>query len=300
MRVISVHEHLAQQPTDIKFLVESGEFEQIWLQSIGRKAVVPDYQAYEDLHVKVKKEYGNFFELFGYLNWLKGPDNIRRLKDRGFFGLKAIAPPLPYDHESYFPLYEQAAELGMPILFHTGVIGPGTRRKGRGEPIPPPQRKKSKTPISRGPTVSNMRPSMLQPIAATFPHLTLINGHPGFPWLEDAWENLYYYDNIYCDISSGHSFPILDKWAFWFFNERCLNKKLYFTDKLLFALDWRVGGGREMHEYMIRAARFWKDFFEFVGQGKRWGDIKEKEKIFFENARFILKDCKGRTQPKRS
>lgn len=290
MKAISAHEHLAGDPKDISFLIDSGEIEQIWLQCGSSK------REYEDLHVKVKKEYGNFFELFGCLDWSKDPSNVERLKDRGFFGLKAIAPPLPYDHESYFPLYEKAATLGMPILFHTGVIGPSTRRKMRGDLILGPQKaanlKKGEKTYHKRASCANMHPTMLEPIASTFPHLTLINGHPGFPWLEETWENLYYYDNIYCDISSGHTFPILDKWAFWFFSERCMNKKLFFTDKLLFATDWLVGGGREMHQDLLRFTRFWKEFLDIVGRGYRWGD--DKDKILAGNAKLILKDCKAR------
>jgi predicted TIM-barrel fold metal-dependent hydrolase len=287
MRAISAHEHLAPDPQDIPFLIESGEYEQIWVQC-GNPS--PEY---EDTHVKAKKEYGDFLELFGNLDWTRGPDNLARLKDRGFFGLKAISPPLPYDHDSYFPLYEKAAELRMPVLFHTGVIGSSVQRTARGAPIPP--RDDSKLlPERRGkahPHAGNMRPSMLEPIAATFQHMTIINAHPGFPWLEEAWENLYYYDNVYLDISSGHSFPCLDKWAFWFFGEKCKNPALNFTDKMLFAVDGVIGVDRSAHEWIIRCTRFWKEFFEMVGTGYRWGE--DKNKIFIENAKLILKECKG-------
>ena len=53
---------------------------------------------------------------------MDAPDAIGRLRDRGFQGLKFIDPSHPYDHDRYFPLYERAAELGMPILFHTGWL----------------------------------------------------------------------------------------------------------------------------------------------------------------------------------
>ncbi len=284
MPAISVHEHLAPDAKDIPYLVESGEFEQIWLQC--EKAS----RELEELFLKVKGEYGDFFQLFGYLDWSRGPDNIARLKDRGFFGLKAIRPPLPYDHESYFVLYEKAAELRMPILFHTGVIGSSVKREARGVPIPPKQPGATLAggTLTRHCPATHMHPAMLQPIAATFPHLTLINGHPGFPWQEEAWENLYYYDNIYLDISSGHSLPCLDKWLFWFFGSACQNQTLAFTDKLLFATDCRVGGGRSMHEWMIRYTRFWKELFALVGPGYRWRG--ETDKVLLENARLILRE----------
>lgn len=282
MPSISVHEHLAPEVQDIAYLVESGSFEQIWLQC---ERPDPDL---EKQFLSVKAEFGDFFQLFGYLDWEKGPDNIERLKDRGFFGLKAIRPPKPYNHDAYFPLYEKAAALGMPILFHTGVIGSSVKREAAGVPIPDKAPGASIADGSRAIArpATNMHPAMLQSIAVTFPHITLINGHPGFPWVEEAWENLYYYDNIFLDISSGHSLPCLETWAFRFFDSACQNPSLTFMDKLLFAIDGRVGAGRSMHEWLIRVTHFWDEFFELVGAGHRWRH--ETDKVRFENARQIL------------
>ena len=50
------------------------------------------------------------------------PDDVSRLRDQGFSGLKFITPAYPYDHDLYLPLYERAQELGMPIIFHTGWV----------------------------------------------------------------------------------------------------------------------------------------------------------------------------------
>ena len=51
------------------------------------------------------------------------PEDVERFKDQGFHGLKFIAPFYGYDDERYFPLYEKASDLSMPILFHTGYLG---------------------------------------------------------------------------------------------------------------------------------------------------------------------------------
>ena len=50
-------------------------------------------------------------------------DDIESLHERGFVGLKITRPSFDYDDERYFPIYERAEALNMPILFHTGISG---------------------------------------------------------------------------------------------------------------------------------------------------------------------------------
>jgi hypothetical protein len=53
------------------------------------------------------------------------PERIAELHDMGYRGLKMIGVRRPYDCEDYFPIYEKAEEMDMPILFHLGVLGGG-------------------------------------------------------------------------------------------------------------------------------------------------------------------------------
>ena len=46
---------------------------------------------------------------------------VRAWHEGGFRGLKTQCPTAMYDDEEFFPVYEAAEELGMPILFHTGI-----------------------------------------------------------------------------------------------------------------------------------------------------------------------------------
>lgn len=50
-------------------------------------------------------------------------DDIHRLHEMGYRGLKIIGTRHPYDYRDHFPVYRAAEELDMPILFHCGVIG---------------------------------------------------------------------------------------------------------------------------------------------------------------------------------
>lgn len=87
------------------------------------------------LSLQPKKRNEELFEIynrcpelvipFGYValggEYADTPDTVRRLRDSGARGLKAICPMKDYDDE-FFPIYETAQELGMPIVFHTGTV----------------------------------------------------------------------------------------------------------------------------------------------------------------------------------
>ena len=51
------------------------------------------------------------------------PKVVQEYYHQGFTGLKLINPARNYDDPAYFRFSERAEALGMPILFHTGVIG---------------------------------------------------------------------------------------------------------------------------------------------------------------------------------
>jgi len=48
---------------------------------------------------------------------------VRRLHAMGYRGLKLIGVARDYDDPDYLPAYAAAEALGMPVLFHMGVIG---------------------------------------------------------------------------------------------------------------------------------------------------------------------------------
>ena len=148
---IDTHAHLYRD-YDLRHLdevAESGLVKQVWLLPLN--LYVPEFDfAGDDEVLKVGKRYPGFFVPFGFIDYFKGPEQIDRMKEQGFAALKAIRPPKPYDDESYFPIYERAEALGMPILFHVGIISHRTREQ-------------LTMPVKTGP--GNMKPSMLDGIA---------------------------------------------------------------------------------------------------------------------------------------
>jgi len=103
----------------------------------------------------------------------------------GFKGLRIAEATAPYDAPEFFPAYEAACALGMPILFHTGLL-----------PV---------TPLDRAFDVrcERMRPIHLDTVARQFPGLKIVGSGLGRPWYEEAAEMLRRHENVFFDLS-GH------------------------------------------------------------------------------------------------
>ena len=114
------------------------------------------------------------------------PTEVDRWHEEGFRGLKIIDPGAPYDDERFFPIYEHAESLGMPILFHTGYLGghPGTALFARAHS-------------------EYMRPWRLEHVARRFPSLKMIGAHLGHPHQREALKLVTTCENVYFDICGG-------------------------------------------------------------------------------------------------
>ena len=111
------------------------------------------------------------------------PDDITRCRDQGFAGLKFIAPGKPYNDKDYFPLYQRAAELRLPAVFHLGIV--------------------ANVKEWRDCDSNLMRPIQLDHIARCFPELRLIGAHFGNPWCEEAAMACRWNPNLYFDLSGS-------------------------------------------------------------------------------------------------
>ena len=115
-----------------------------------------------------------------------GPDAVDRFKEQGFTGLKLIGPSYPYDDERYYPLYERAEQLDMPILFHTGFLSIGSDDGARR--------------ISQ----EKMRAVRLDTIGRAFPRLRIMMAHLGNPEFQAGLDVIRSFDHIWGEFS-GHS-----------------------------------------------------------------------------------------------
>lgn len=186
--IIDIHHHLGNEPDYADRLAEACKrlnVVKICIMALenwgsgggfgGNDAVERAFTKYPDLIVGFGHVQGDF----------EGPEKVQELKDRGFTGLKFMTPRKQYNDESYFPIYEKAEELGMPGLFHMGIVA--RHRSGHDVRI----------------DCNLMRPIYLDSIARTFPDWTIIGAHLGNPWHEEASMTARWNPNVFFDISGS-------------------------------------------------------------------------------------------------
>jgi len=179
------------------------------------------------------------------------PEAIDEYYGKGFKGIKAIYPTKRYDHDSFLTYYQKAETLGMPILFHTGVVA------------------REKIDVAQDVTSAHMRPVYLDRVARLFPKLHLVAAHMGDPWYLEAYMTSQKNPNMWLDIS-GKAVLI-----------KALNIKEYLgirltPDKLLFGLD------EPPCEYS-RLIHVWDTLLHEMGLS-----LDERSQIFGKNAAEML------------
>ncbi|OGV65496.1 MAG: hypothetical protein A3K19_10440 [Lentisphaerae bacterium RIFOXYB12_FULL_65_16] len=144
------------------------------------------------------------------------PDKIDRARQDGFRMVKVTLPWSAYDDSAHYPLWARAEALGLPVLFHTGVV---TTR------VEAPQERISSW---------NMHPMRLEPISRAFPKLKIIVAHLGIHWNDDAAELARMRPNVYVDLTGepgGWRARVdavgVEKWLWW---PGAFDKVLFGTD----------------------------------------------------------------------
>jgi uncharacterized protein len=277
-RVFDVHVHYGPRPGSRP---ESTEFHREMLAYacrrlnirkvalLGRKGD-DDYATTLDAH----RAYPDLFIPLAQV-WLDedGPDEISRLHDRGFKGLKITGPSFDYDHESYYPLYERCEELNMPILFHTGIRGGPIdfllfhpRDHGLAERTAAEHEERG-----RGTTkgAARMQPIFLDTIGIAFPKLRIIGAHLGYGLYDSAAAVARWRRNVTFDISGGAVVRrhILDRQMIY---------KEILPEKLVWGSDCDV-------THMSRELTAWMDAFNSMGMS-----ADDQDKIFYRNAAAIF------------
>lgn len=136
--------------------------------------------------------------------------DVRRLQEMGYRGLKIIGTRRDYDDHRYFTVYETAEQLGMPILFHLGVIGGGVdysithpRRDAQAAQTMTRMREMGRN-FLRDVSAIRMRPFHLDTIANNFPDLKVIGAHLGGTGNYDETASVARWrHNVLFDMSGG-------------------------------------------------------------------------------------------------
>lgn len=242
-------------------IAESGKLKQAWVLPINCYSSKFNF-AGEDQVLEIGKRYPGLFIPFGFIDFQKGADQVDRIRDAGFSALKAIRPTSSYDDERYFPIYERAEALDLPILFHVGIISQKTRAE------------LSDPHMATGPV--RMRPSHLDTIGAAFPELRLIQGHMGVPWCNELFESIWYYSNIRCSVSG-----LIDyEWLIRNLDRKTATGEPYYK-RFMFATDTQYGSS-ECWKFVQKRAEFMHDFFDYVGDTYCWS--KGRDDYMLHNA----------------
>jgi uncharacterized protein len=121
--------------------------------------------------------------------WKEGRarDELRRaVIDLGLRGLKLhpSAQGFAPNDDRFYDLYALAADLEIPVVFHTGTTGLGAGLPG-----------------GSGIKLGYSRPILLDDVAADFPGLQIIGAHPSWPWQDEMLAVAQHKTNVWIDLS---------------------------------------------------------------------------------------------------
>ena len=177
-------------------------------------------------------------------------NRVRELHSMGYRGLKLIGVARDYDEPDYLPSYAAAEELGMPILFHMGVIGGGldySITHPSRDPEAAAAYRRAMAMLERtGPrnvSAARMSPLHLDTIANRFPRLKVIGAHLGNQGnYEYSASVARWRHNVWFDMSGGET---IERHAI----ERKLIGSEFGIEKLVFGSDC---GMDEIKEHIDR------------------------------------------------
>lgn len=145
-------------------------------------------------------------------------DEARRCADLlGLRGIGELNPGrqafFPNDRR-FYPLWEACEELGLVVLFHSGMLGGGAG-----------------TPGGMGYKLKYTQPIPYQDdVAADFPALKIVGAHPAWPWAEEGLAIARHKSNYYIDLSG---------WAPKYFPADVIRyADTLLSERVLFGSDW--------------------------------------------------------------
>src|SRR2546421_5046950 len=136
------------------------------------------------------RDHPDAFLGFASVDPLKGAAAVaeleRSVRDLGLRGLKVhpTAQAFRPDDERFYPLWEMAAGLGIPVTVHTGTTGLGAGMPGGGRM-----------------KLAWSRPIYLDAVAADFPELQIVMAHPAWPWQDEQLAVALHKPNTWIDLS---------------------------------------------------------------------------------------------------
>ena len=178
------------------------------------------------------RKHPEVFLGFGVIDPWQGKVALREIKrckeELGLHGIGELNPARQHffpNDTRFYPLWEEAQKLGLPILFHSGMAAAGAG-----------------TPGGMGTKLKYTQPIHLDDVAADFPELKIISAHPSWPWGSESLAIARHKSNFYIDLSG---------WAPKYFTPELVQYvNSIIQDKAMFGSDWpALGVERWMEEF---------------------------------------------------
>jgi predicted TIM-barrel fold metal-dependent hydrolase len=152
--------------------------------TIGTPPCSNDYVAgMRDRHASVIQAWAAVEPAKGVAALEEARHAIRDLKMLGFH-FHPIMQHFSVDDVRYYPLFEEIAAMGVPVMIDVGMTGMGAG-----------------TPGGMGAKTRHAHPASIDALAADFPKLTIIMAHPGYPWIEETTAVALHKGNVYWEMS---------------------------------------------------------------------------------------------------
>ncbi len=133
---------------------------------------------------------GTFVGAWGTVDPLRGPgavaaaeQAVREHRVLGFH-FHPIMGRYSVDDPQYRPLFEMIDALGVPVMIDVGTTGMGAGMPG-----------------GDGAVIRHAHPQAIDALAATFPGMTVIAAHPGWPWVDEMTAVALHKGNVYWELS---------------------------------------------------------------------------------------------------
>lgn len=183
MQVIDAHAHLFDVPGYADHLLAAMDAAGIERACVSGLGPLFMCQTNAGVRAELDRHPDRFIGAYFVRPGVDDAGAVTRAHETGFRMLKVTIPKAPYDDPRFFPLWDRAQALHIPVLFHTGFVT--TAGDARGEGI----------------SSWYMHPMRLEPVAREFPELGIIVAHLGVHWNHDAAELARMCPNVYVDLT---------------------------------------------------------------------------------------------------
>jgi len=162
----------------------------VCLVALDLSATIATPPCSNDYVAALAKRHKCVIQAWGTVEPAKGRDAIDEvrhavndLKLMGFH-FHPIMQHFSVDDRRYYPLFEEIAELDVPVMIDVGMTGMGAGMPG-----------------GMGAKTRHAHPSSIDALAADFPSLTIVMAHPGYPWIDETTAVALHKGNVYWEMS---------------------------------------------------------------------------------------------------